>query len=122
MKKNKMEVFKKNLEGQGFSKDFIQKALQYFAELEKEKKKEKFYSIEETIDYNSKSFTFTWNYLKTENNLKDLRKDLYLLYLKDSNNLLDFNEYFENIEMFEIYVLYVLYFEFYPKEEEEEIA
>ena len=118
MKKNKMKEFKKNLEKEKFSSEFIQKALQYFAELEKEKKVEKFDSVEEIIDHNAKSFTFTWNASKSEENLKEFREDLYLLYLKDSNNLLDFNEYFENIEMFEIYVLYVLYFEFYPKEEE----
>ena len=61
MKNQKMEQFKNNLEGQGFSQEFIQKALEYFTELEKEKKTEKLESIEEVIDYNARSFTFTWN-------------------------------------------------------------
>ena len=116
MKNNKMEQFKNNLEENGFSQSFIKQALHYFTELEKEKKVKKFDSLEEIIDYNAKSFTFTWNTSKSENNLKNLREDLYLLSEKDSNDYLDFNEYFENIEIFEIYVLYVL-FEFYPQDE-----
>jgi predicted house-cleaning noncanonical NTP pyrophosphatase (MazG superfamily) len=122
MKNNKMEQFKNNLESQGFSQDFIKKALQDFNELEEEKEAEDFDSVEEVIDYYAKKFSFSWNMKKTENDLKELREDLYLLCKKDSNDFIDFNLYFENIEMFEIYVLYTLYFEFYPQEEEEEIA
>ena len=36
MKNEKMEIFKKNLEVQGFSLEFIQRALNYFDELEGE--------------------------------------------------------------------------------------
>ena len=109
-----METFKKNLEGANFSPEFIRKAIEYFYEIKREKKLLKMNNLEEVIDYYNRSFSFSWNTEKSENNLKELRKDLFLLYEKDSNNLLDFNEYFENIEVFEIYVLYVLYFEFYP--------
>ena len=120
MKNQKMEIFKNNLENEKFSSEFIQKALQYFTELEEEKEVNDYNNIEEVVDYYAKSMSFTWNTVESENNLKDLRKDLYLLYEKDSNNFLDFNLYFENIEVFEIYVLYTLYYEFYPQEEEEE--
>ena len=112
-----MEKFKNNLENEKFSSEFIQLALNYFNELEEEKELKEMATIEEIIDYYAKKFSFTWNTLKSETNLKEVRKDLYLLREKDSNNLLEFNMYFENIEMFEIYVLYALYFEFYPEEE-----
>ena len=116
-----MEEFKKNLESHNFSAKFIQLALNYFKELHEEMEVNyyedfKFNSIEDVIDFYAKSLSFTWDTFSSENNLKDLREDLYLLYVKDSNNFLEFNLYFENIEMFEIYVLYTLYFEFYPQE------
>ena len=115
-----MEMFKNNLESQGFSNDFIKKAIEYFIELEEEMEVQEMESIEEVIDYYAKIMSFTCNTSKSENNLKDLRKDLFLLYEKDSYGFIDFKLYFENIEMFEIYVLYVLFFEFYPQEEDEE--
>ena len=120
MKNEKMEQFKNNLENEKFSTEFIQLALNYFNELEKEKEVNDYNNIEEVVDFYAKSMSFTWNTVESENNLKDLREDLYLLYKKDSNNFIDFNLYFENIEVFEIYVLYTLYYEFYPQEEEEE--
>ena len=121
MKNNKMEEFKKNLESHNFSAKFIQLALNYFKELHEEMEVNyyedfKFNSIEDVIDFYAKSLSFTWNTLSSENNLKDLREDLYLLYKKDSNNILNLNLYFKNIEHFEISILYSLYFNFYPNE------
>ena len=116
----KMEEFKKALEEANFSLEFIRKSLEYFYELKREKKLLKLETVEEVIDYYNKSFSFTWNTSKTENNLKEFREDLYKLYQYDTNNFIDFKEYFENIEVFEIYVLYVLFYEFYPQEEDEE--
>ena len=120
MKKEKMEIFKRNLEDEKFSKEFIKKALQYFTELQEEMEIQELTDIEEVIGYYAKIGSFTCNTLQTEINLKDFREDLYLLYTKDYNNILDFNLYFENIEDFEISVLYVLYFEFFRTEEEED--
>ena len=120
MRNQKMEQLKNNLESQGFSNDFIKKAIEYFIELEEEMEVQEMESIEEVIDYYAKIMSFTCNTSKSENNLKEVRKDLWKLSEKDSNNFLEFSEYFENIEVFEIYVLYVLFYEFYPQEEEEE--
>ena len=120
MKKEKMEVFKRNMEEANFSNEFIQLALNYFSELQEEMEVQEMKTIEEVIDYFARIGSYTCNTLQSENNLKEVREDLYLLYTKDYNNILDFNLYFENIEDFEISVLYVLYFEFYPQEEEED--
>ena len=114
MKNEKMEIFKKNLENQGFSKDFIKKALNYFNELEEEKELQEMATVEEVINYYNKSGSFTFNTLQSENNLKELRKDILMLYDCDTNNIMDFSKYFEKIEVFEIQLIYVLYFEFYP--------
>ena len=114
-----MEIFKKNLEGQGFSKEFVNKALEYFKELEEEMEMQEMENVIGVIDYYNECGSFTFNILKTENNLKELREDIALL--KDEYpELLDLNLYFTNIEHFEISILYLLYFEFYPQEEEEE--
>ena len=120
MKNEKMEKFKTNLEGQRFSPEFIQRALNYFNELTEEMEVQELASIEEAIQYYDKIGSYTCNTLTSEENLKEVREDILKLYEKDSNNILNFSKYFENIEMFEIYVLYVLLFEFYPHEEEEE--
>ena len=117
---DKMEIFKNNLEEANFSREFILKSLEYFNELNKELEVQELATVEEAIDYFAKVGSFTCSTLKSEDNLKDLRQDLYLLYPKDYSDILNFNLYFENIEEFEIRVLYTLYFEFYPREEEEE--
>ena len=110
----KMEIFQKNLEGHGFSNDFIKKALEYFNELEEEKEVQEMATIEEVIDYYNRCGSFTFNTIQSELNLKDFRGDILKLYDCDTNNILDFSKYFENIEEFEIQILYCLYYEFYP--------
>ena len=119
-KMEKMEIFKKNLEEANFSREFILKSLEYFNELNKELEVQELETVEEAIDYFAKVGSFTCNTWQSEDNLKDLRQDLYLLYPKDYNDILNFILYFENIEEFEISILYTLYLEFYPEEEEEE--
>ena len=119
MKNEKMEIFKKNLEVQGFSLEFIQKALNYFTELNEEMEVQEMEDIEEAIQYFDNYGSYTYNTLSTEENLKNFRKDILKLFNCDTNNILDFSKYFENIEKFEIQILYCLYFEFYPWEEEE---
>ena len=116
----KMEIFKKNLEEASFTTAFIKKALEYFNELEEEKEVEEMATIEEVIDYYNRCGSFTCNALQSELNLRYFRKDLYKLFQYDTNNLMNFLDYFYDIEDFEIQILYVLYFEFYPQEEEEE--
>ena len=114
MKNNKMETFKNNLENQGFSTEFIQRALNYFNELEEEKEVQEMDSVEEAIQYYDSVGSYTCNLLQSENNLKEVREDIAKLFDCDTNSLLDSSKYFENIEEFEIQILYVLYFEFYP--------
>ena len=114
MKNEKMEIFKKNLEEQGFSQKFIQRALNYFNELEEEMEVQEMEGIEDIIQYFDRCGTYTCNTLNTEENLKDFRSDILKLFNCDTNNILDFSKYFENIEVFEIQLIYVLYFEFYP--------
>ena len=116
----KMEIFQKNLEGQGFSTEFIKKALEYFTELNEEMELQEMSNIEEAIQYYDSVGSYTYNTLQSENNLINFRKDIAKLFNCDTNNILDFSKYFENIEEFEIQILYILYFEFYPQEEEEE--
>ena len=113
-KMEKMEIFKKNLEGHGFSTEFIKKALEYFTELNEEMEFEEMSNIEEAIQYYDRVGSFTCNTLQSENNLKELRKDIAKLFNCDTNNILNFKEYFENIEVFEIQILYTLFLEFYP--------
>ena len=120
MKTVKMEMFKNNLEEANFSLEFVKKALEYFKELEEEMEVQEMENIEEVINYYARIGSFSCNTLKSEGNLKGFREDLYLLYTKDYNDILNFNQYFENVEEFEIDVIYVLYFEFYPQEDEEE--
>ena len=115
----KMEIFQKNLEEAGFTNNFIIQSLHYFTELNEEMEVQELATVEEAIDYFAKVGSFTCSTLKSEDNLKDLRQDLYLLYPKDYSDILNFNLYFENIEEFEIRVLYTLYINFYPREEEE---
>ena len=110
----KMEIFQKNLEGHGFSTEFIQKSLQYFNELQEEMELQEMSNIEEAIQYYDSVGSYTYNTLQSENNLKEVREDIAKLFDCDTNNILDFSKYFENIEEFEIQILYVLYFEFYP--------
>ena len=120
MRNEKMEIFKNNLERQGFSQEFIKKSLEYFNELEEERELQEINTIIDVIDYYSKSGNFTCNSLQSELNLKDFRKDIYKLHACDLNNILNPLDYFENIEEFEIEILYTLYLEFFPREEEEE--
>ena len=119
MKKNKMEQFKNNLEWKGFSTEFIQKAIEYFTELEEEMEANDFYNkVEEVIDDYNRCGGFTFNTIQSELNLKDFRGDIAIL-KAEYPELLDLNLYFKNIEAFEISILYIL-FEFYPQEDEEE--
>ena len=120
MKNEKMEIFKKNLEVQGFSLEFIQKALEYFTELNVEMEVQEMEGLEEAIHYLDNYGTYTYNTLSTEENLKEIRKDIAKLFECDTNNIMDYSKYFENIEEFKIQILYTLFFEFYPWEEEEE--
>lgn len=116
---NNMEIFKNNLEEQGFSSEFIQKALEYFGELVEEKEIDDYNSLEEVINYYNQNGSFTFNKYKSEENLKELKEDI--LFLKEQYpELLDLDLYFTNIEHFEISILYLLFYEFYPQEEEEE--
>ena len=114
MKNEKMEIFKNNLENKNFSTEFIQRALNYFNELEGEIEAQEMESIEDVIQYFDNCGSYTYNTLNTEENLKNFREDIAKLYDCDTNNILDFSKYFENIEVFEIQLIYVLYFEFYP--------
>ena len=120
MKNEKMEIFKKNMESQGFSQKFIQKALEYFTELNEEMEVHEMEGLEEAIHYLDNYGTYTYNTLSTEENLKEIRKDILKLFNCDTNNIMDYSKYFENIEEFKIQILYTLFFEFYPWEEEEE--
>ena len=120
MKNEKMEIFKKNLEEKGFSQKFIQKALEYFNELEEEMEIHEMEGLEEAIHYLDNYGTYTYNTLSTEENLKEIRKDILKLFNCDTNNIMDYSKYFENIEEFKIQILYTLFQEFYPREEEEE--
>ena len=120
MKNEKMEIFKKNLEEQGFSQKFIQRALNYFTELNEEIEVQVLNNIEFAIQYFDRCGTYTFNTLSTEENLREIRKDILKLFNCDTNNIMDYSKYFENIEEFEIQILYTLFYEFYPREEEEE--
>ena len=110
----KMEIFKKNLEGHGFSTEFIKKALEYFTELNEEMEVQELINIEEVIQYYNKINSYTCDILQSEENLINFRKDILKLFDCDTNNILDFSKYFQNIEEFELQILYVLYYEFYP--------
>ena len=114
MKNEKMEIFKKNLEDKNFSTEFIQKALNYFNELEEEMEVQETEGIEDVIQYFDNCGSYTYNTLNNEENLKDFRSDILKLFNCDTNNIMDFSKYFENIEVFEMQLIYVLYFEFYP--------
>ena len=114
MKNEKMEIFKKNLEGHGFSSEFIQLAINYFNELIEEMEVQEMNNIEEAIQYFDKIGSYTCNTLQSEENLKELREDIAKLFDCDTNNILKSLKYFENIEEFEIQILYCLYYEFYP--------
>ena len=116
---NNMEIFKNNLEEQGFSIEFIKKSIEYFIELNEEMEVQEMENLEEVIQYYDKIGSFSCNTLKSEGNLKELRKDIALL--KDEYpELLDINLYFTNIEGLELQLLYTLYYKFYPQEDEEE--
>ena len=108
------------MEVQGFSTKFIQRALNYFNELEEEIEVQEMEGVEDVIQYFDKCGSYTRNTLNSKENLKNFRKDILMLYECDTNNILDFSKYFENIEVFEMQLIYVLYFEFYPQEEEDE--
>ena len=120
MKNEKMEIFKNNLEVQGFSLKFIQRALNYFKELGGEIEVQELNNFEFAIQYFDRCGTYTFNTLQSEENLREIRKDILKLFNCDTNNILNLNTYFENIEEFEIQILYTLFYEFYPREEEEE--
>ena len=119
---DKMELFKKNMEEDGFTTDFISQALQYFNELKREGEIEEINNIIDVINYYSKTGSFTYNTLKLFYNLHNFREDLYKVYQYGNNDFLD---HFDNIERFEIKILYkikilyTLYINFYPREEEE---
>ena len=113
MKNEKMEIFKKNLESQDFSTEFIQLALNYFNELEEEMEVQEL-NIEEVIQYYNKIGSFTCNTSQSEENLINFRKDIAKLSDCDTNKILNLAKFFENIEGFEIEILYCLCFEFYP--------
>ena len=117
---NNMEIFKKNLEEANFSLEFIKKALEYFTELNEEMEVQELINIEEVIDDYNRCSSFTCNSLQSENNLRYFRKDLYKLFQYDTNNLMNFLDYFYDVEDFELEVICTLYYEFYPQEEEEE--
>ena len=112
-----MDQFKNNLEKAGFTTDFIGQALQYFNELRREGEIQEIPNLIDVIDYYSKIGSFTCNSLQSFYNLHNFREDLYKLYQYDTNNMMDFLDYFNNIEKFEIQVLHVLYFEFFVTEE-----
>ena len=118
MKNNKMEEFKNNLEG--FSPEFIQLALNYFTELEKEKELQEMATVEEVLDYYSRIGSFTCNSSQSYYNLHNFLEDISKLYINDTNNIMNLNDYFFDIEDFELQVLNVLFYEFYPQKEEEE--
>ena len=120
MKNQKMEIFKNNLEEQGFSSGFVKKSIEYFNELHEEMELQEMTTIEEVIGYYAIIGSYTCDSLQTEENLKNYRHDIYLLSEEDYNNILSLNIYFENIEKFEIQLLYLLYYEYYPQENEEE--
>ena len=113
MKNEKMEIFKKNLESQDFSTEFIQLALNYFNELEEEMEVQEL-NIEEVIQYYNKIGSFTCNISQSEENLINFRKDIAKLSDCDTNKILNLAKFFENIEGFELQILYCLYYEFYP--------
>ena len=113
MKNEKMEIFKKNLESQDFSTEFIQLALNYFNELEEEMEVQEL-NIEEVIQYYNKIGSFTCNTSQSEENLINFRKDIAKLSDFDTNKILNLAKFFENIEGFELQILYCLYYEFYP--------
>ena len=112
-----MEIFQKNMEEAGFTTDFIIQSLHYFNELEEEREVQEINNIIDVIDYYSRTGSFTCNSLQSFYNLHNFRQDLAKLYNWDSNNILSYSDFFEDIEKFEIQVLYVLYFKFYPQEE-----
>lgn len=112
---DKMEIFQRNMEEAGFTSDFIVQALKYFRELEEEMKIEEINNIEKVISYYSMAGSFTCSIEKSEENLKDLRKDIALL--KEDYPELNLELYFSNIEKFEIDIIYLLFYYYYPKEE-----
>ena len=114
MKNEKMEQFKNNLEGQGFSQDFIKKALEYFTELNEEMEVQELNELEEVIQYFDKIGSFTCNISQSEENLINFREDIAKLSDCDTNKILNRAKFFENIEGFELQILYCLYCEFYP--------
>ena len=116
MKNEKMEKFKNNLEGQGFSPEFIQRALNYFNEIIEEGEIQEDLNVEDTLGYYNKIGSFTCNSSQSYYNLHNFREDISKLYTYDTNNILNLNDYFFNIEDFELQVLNVLFYEFYPKE------
>ena len=116
---NQFEIFHRNMEKAGFTNDFIVQALNYFNELEEDRKIQEMNNIEEVINQYEMVGSFTCSILKSEENLKELREDIALL-KEDYPEMLDLNLYFTNIEHFEITIMYLLFYEFYPQEEEEE--
>ena len=114
VKMEKMEIFQKNLETLNLSNEFIKKALEYFTELNEEMEVQELVSIEEVLQYYNKINSYTCDTTKSEENLINFRKDIRKLVDCDTNNIVAFSKYFENIEEFEIQILYCLYYEFYP--------
>ena len=119
MKNERMEKLKNNLEGQGFSPEFIQKALNYFNEILEEGEIQEVLNVEDMLVYYSKIGSFTCNSSQSYHNLHNFREDISKLYICDTNDILNLNDYFFDIEDFELQVLNVLFYEFYPQEEEE---
>lgn len=119
---DKMEIFKKNMEGNGnFSPEFIKYSLNIYKELEEEREVQEMATIEEVIQYYIIAGSFTCNSLKTEENLKEVREDIKVLYNIAGEDVMDLKLYFNNIEKFELQIIHILYYNFYPREEEENL-
>ena len=116
MRNERLEEFKNNLEEAGFNIEFIKKSIEYFNELEDEKNVQELEDLEEVLDYYHGHGSFSFNIPKSEENLKEFREDIINLFEYDTNDLLHYSLYFEDIEVFELQILYVLYYEFYPLE------
>lgn len=115
MKNLKIEIFQRNLEEAGFSKDFIIQSLHYFKEIEEEAEVQGI-SVEDTLNYYNRVGSFTCNALQSFYNLHNFREDILLL-KEQYPELIDLSLYFKNIEKFEISILYLLFFYYYPSDE-----
>ena len=111
--RNNMKFFENNLKVQGFGVAFIEKALEYFRELEEERDVQELKSIERVLYSYNEVGSYTCSILQSEDNLKDLREDIALLKYECPELNLDL--YFTDIEHFEMQILFILFNEFYPQ-------